>query len=135
MNAALPGEDLIETGLHDPRERRETVAALVVAIGAPRLRRLGLEIDSPPFTDLLVITEIPEGCPGSDDQDHPIVYHSEQDGNPEDYLERPLAARAEGSLMQPMVGPFPVRSYRLTVTLAKDLSNTTSYSCIDVVPS
>jgi len=44
MNAALPGEDLIEAGLHDLRERRETVAALVVAIGAPRLRRLGIDL-------------------------------------------------------------------------------------------
>lgn len=44
MNAVLPGEDLIEAGLHDLREGRETVAALLVAIGSPRLRRLGLEL-------------------------------------------------------------------------------------------
>jgi len=91
------------------------------------------ETDSPAFTDLLVITKIPEGCPGSDDQDHPVVYDSAKDGNPQDYLEQPLAAGAEGGLMQPMVGPFPAGSYRLTVTLAKDLSNTTKYSCIDIV--
>jgi len=44
MQTALPGEDLIEAGLQDLRERRETAAALVVAIGAPRLRRLGIEL-------------------------------------------------------------------------------------------
>ena len=44
MNHALPGEDLIEAGLADLREGRETVASLLVAIGAPRLRSLGLEL-------------------------------------------------------------------------------------------
>ena len=44
MNAVLPGEDLIETGLQDLRAGRETIAALLIAIGAPRLRRLGLEL-------------------------------------------------------------------------------------------
>jgi len=44
MNHALPGEDLIEAGLTDLREGRETIAALLVAIGSPRLRRLGLDL-------------------------------------------------------------------------------------------
>jgi len=44
MEEALPGADLIEAGVSDLRERRETVAALLVAIGAPRLRRLGIEL-------------------------------------------------------------------------------------------
>lgn len=44
MNSALPGGNLIDTGLQDLREGRETVAALLVAIGAPRLRRLGFEL-------------------------------------------------------------------------------------------
>jgi hypothetical protein len=44
MDQALPGSDLIDAGLQDLREHRETLAALMVAIGAPRLRRLGLEI-------------------------------------------------------------------------------------------
>jgi hypothetical protein len=44
MNAVLPGEDLIEAGVKDLREGRETVEALLVAIGSPRLRRLGLEL-------------------------------------------------------------------------------------------
>jgi hypothetical protein len=44
MDAVLPGEDLIEAGLQDLRAGRETIAALLVATGAPRLRRLGLEL-------------------------------------------------------------------------------------------
>lgn len=39
-----PGEELIEEGLRDLREGRETVASLLVSIGAPRLTRLGLPI-------------------------------------------------------------------------------------------
>lgn len=93
------------------------------------------QVDSPAFSDLLVITSLSEGCPGSDDQEHPTVYNSEKDGNPQDFLEQPLAAGAEGGLIQPMVGPFPAGSYRLTVTLAKDLANTTNFSCIEIVQS
>jgi len=37
----LPGGELIERGLRDVVEGRETTAALLVAIGAPRLRALG----------------------------------------------------------------------------------------------
>lgn len=44
MDARLPGEDLIEAGIEDLRAGRETVAALLVAIGAPRLRRIGLHL-------------------------------------------------------------------------------------------
>jgi len=44
MNQSLPGAELIEAGLIDLREQRETAAALLVAIGAPRLRRLGIEL-------------------------------------------------------------------------------------------
>jgi len=44
MNPALPAEDLIESGAQDLREGLDTLAALVVAIGAPRLRRLGVEL-------------------------------------------------------------------------------------------
>jgi hypothetical protein len=44
MNPALPGEDLIEAGVRDLREQRETVAALLVAIGAPRLRQLQVQL-------------------------------------------------------------------------------------------
>ena len=44
MNSALPGGDLIDEGVTDLREGRETIAALLVAIGSPRLRRLGIEL-------------------------------------------------------------------------------------------
>lgn len=42
-----PGEDLVANGLHDLRQRRRTAAALLVSIGAPRLRRLGFEVEDP----------------------------------------------------------------------------------------
>lgn len=44
MNEALPGSDLIEAGLVDLRQGRETIASLLVAIGAPRLRNIGLDL-------------------------------------------------------------------------------------------
>ena len=44
MNDALPGADLIEAGLVDLRAGHESVAALLVAIGSPLLRRLGLDV-------------------------------------------------------------------------------------------
>jgi len=44
VNFALPGSDLIAAGLVDLRAGRETIAALLVAIGSPRLRRIGLEL-------------------------------------------------------------------------------------------
>jgi len=44
MSMTLPGEKLIESGAEDLRDGRETIAALVVAVGAPRLRRLGVKL-------------------------------------------------------------------------------------------
>jgi len=41
---SLPGYDLIEMGVEDLRQQRQTIAALLVAIGAPKLRSLGLDI-------------------------------------------------------------------------------------------
>ena len=41
---SLPGGDLISTGIQDLHYGRETIPALLVAIGAPKLRRLGLEL-------------------------------------------------------------------------------------------
>jgi len=46
---AFPGGDLIREGLHDLEAGRESAAALLVAVGAPRLRRAGLQIPSLPF--------------------------------------------------------------------------------------
>lgn len=40
----LPGGELVAAGLDDLRQGRETVPALLVAIGAPRLRRLGYDV-------------------------------------------------------------------------------------------
>lgn len=45
--ASLPGGDLIAEGLADLRGGRETLPALLVSIGAPRLRALGLEVPGP----------------------------------------------------------------------------------------
>lgn len=44
MDEALPGADLIQAGISDLREGKETIPAFLVAIGAPRLRNLGLEL-------------------------------------------------------------------------------------------
>ena len=43
MNS-LPGNDLIVTGVEDLLLQRQTIPALLVAIGAPRLRSLGVEV-------------------------------------------------------------------------------------------
>lgn len=43
----LPGGDLIEAGLGDLQRGVDSVPALLVSIGAPRLRRLGFRIDGP----------------------------------------------------------------------------------------
>jgi hypothetical protein len=42
--AGLPGAELIEEGLRDLDADRETVAALLVRIGGPRLRGLGFAV-------------------------------------------------------------------------------------------
>ena len=44
----MPGADLVEQGLRDVAAGRESEAALLVLIGAPRLRRLGLVVSAPP---------------------------------------------------------------------------------------
>ena len=41
---ALPGNDLIVMGVEDLVHQRHTIPALLVAIGAPKLRSLGLEV-------------------------------------------------------------------------------------------
>ena len=50
MFESLPGAELIEQGLTDLKENRESVEALLVAIGAPRLRRLGVEVPNTHYT-------------------------------------------------------------------------------------
>lgn len=39
-----PGEDIVNQGLEDLALQIETIPALLVLIGAPRLRRLGLNV-------------------------------------------------------------------------------------------
>lgn len=43
----LPGEDLVNQGIRDLRARRETPEALLVSIGSPRLRMLGVDVPTP----------------------------------------------------------------------------------------
>lgn len=40
----LPGGELVLTGLRDHAAGRETIPSLLIAVGAPRLRRLGYTI-------------------------------------------------------------------------------------------
>lgn len=44
---ALPGADVIQEGLSDLAARRQTPYALLVSIGAPRLRQAGLKVPAP----------------------------------------------------------------------------------------
>ena len=44
---ALPGGDLVSVGLHDLSRGIESLEALLVSIGAPRLERLGVRVESP----------------------------------------------------------------------------------------
>lgn len=43
MNS-LPAHDLVSAGVLDLQNERETIPALLVAIGAPKLRKLGLTL-------------------------------------------------------------------------------------------
>ena len=42
----LPGEDLVARGLDDLEHGTESVSALLVSIGAPRLRALGIDVNT-----------------------------------------------------------------------------------------
>ena len=44
MEGKLPGEDLVTKGLQDLSQGISSIEALLVLIGAPRLRRLGVSI-------------------------------------------------------------------------------------------
>jgi len=44
ISDALPGADLIREGLRDLERGVESVPALLVLVGAPRLRRIGLDV-------------------------------------------------------------------------------------------
>jgi hypothetical protein len=43
----LPGAELVGRGLADLRAGVESIPALLVSVGAPRLRQLGLAVESP----------------------------------------------------------------------------------------
>lgn len=47
MDASLPGAELVEKGIADLARGEETIEALLVSIGAPRLRELGFELREP----------------------------------------------------------------------------------------
>ena len=44
MFEGLPGGDLVDEGLTDLGNGKETIPALLVAIGAPKLRQIGIEL-------------------------------------------------------------------------------------------
>jgi len=87
------------------------------------------DVDVEAFTDRLVITSIPEGCPGTDGAEHPVVF----DGT---FDEPALGPGQTGPVQNPTVGPFAAGAYRLTVTLADDSgTGFTTFNCIDVDPA
>jgi hypothetical protein len=47
----LPAGKTIRQGLKDLEEGEETMPSLLVSIGAPRLRSLGIEVPAPTFAD------------------------------------------------------------------------------------
>lgn len=47
---ALPGGDLVAQGLDDLSDGRETVPALLVLVGAPRLRTIGIAVPTTAIT-------------------------------------------------------------------------------------
>jgi len=47
ISNGLPGADLVEQGLSDLQRGVESHESLLVSIGAPRLRRLGLDVREP----------------------------------------------------------------------------------------
>ncbi len=51
IDVDFPGAEMITRGLADLKAERPSAEALLVAIGAPRLRMAGLEV--PPFADAL----------------------------------------------------------------------------------
>ena len=52
ISDALPGADLIRAGLRDIAEGTDSIEALLVLVGAPRLRRLGFDVpDTPDYPE------------------------------------------------------------------------------------
>jgi hypothetical protein len=62
----LPGADLVTAGLADLERGEETIAALLVSIGASRLRRLGFTVPNPfPDADLRLYAMLAASAPAS----------------------------------------------------------------------
>ncbi len=61
----LPGHDLIERGLEDLARGSESIPALLVSIGAFRLRRLGLPVPDPaiPSPEMRLYQKLQESDP------------------------------------------------------------------------
>jgi hypothetical protein len=96
---------------------------------------LGPDI-TPEFVDRLEVIALPEGCPGSDADEHTVVYDSTVDGDPADFTEPELLPGEIGPLMEPQVGPFTAGSYRLTVTLDDGGPNPVSlFHCVEIAES
>ena len=52
ISDALPGADLVRAGLRDIENGVESIEALLVQVGAPRLRRLGFDVaDAAPYPE------------------------------------------------------------------------------------
>ena len=52
ISDALPGADLIRAGLRDIAQGVDSIEALLVLVGAPRLRRLGFDVpDTPDYPE------------------------------------------------------------------------------------
>ena len=49
VSDALPGAELIRAGLRDIRDGVESIEALLVLVGAPRLRRIGFDVPDTPY--------------------------------------------------------------------------------------
>jgi hypothetical protein len=49
ISEALPGADLIREGFRDLERGIETIPALLVLVGAPRLRDLGFDVPDTPY--------------------------------------------------------------------------------------
>lgn len=49
ISDALPGADFIREGLRDIAAGVESIPALLVLVGAPRLRELGLDVPDTPY--------------------------------------------------------------------------------------
>lgn len=49
ISEALPGADVIREGFRDLAAGVESVPALLVLVGAPRLRRLGFDVEDTPY--------------------------------------------------------------------------------------